>query len=356
MNIAQIRLYNHQLLSKKFSAPEDLVEWKGAVQAQDLNMAKWAMGMRLNDSIMQDIDQAINLGKITRTHILRPTWHFVSSKDLHAFLSFSAPRIKLIAASRHKQLEINDALLKKSHSIIIKTISVNGYATRENIVEAFKIENIALNNNRTAHILMLAELDGIICGGRIVNKKHSYVLINNHIPDPGKINKTVAMAKLAVQYFRSHGPATIEDFTWWSGLSIKEVKNTMETIKDKIERLEVNNHIYWMCPEHEFGGYDNPYLIIPAYDEYLISYKDRSAVIDTGKLKSAVSSNGIFRPVILKNGIVKGIWKRMIEKHTISIEINMFEKYFKEDRRNIEEKIFEYSRFLDKDINTILWV
>ncbi len=347
-DIAKIRLYNQQITHKKFKTAGKLVEWMGAMQAQELDMAKWAIGMRLPGVTEEDIDHAINRAEIIRTHLLRPTWHFVAAKYLHALLELSAPRIKSSLISRHKQLGLTNDLLKKSNNIIETTLLGHDQVDRNEFVQRFKKANIPLDNNMAAHLLLMAELDGLICGGRIVNKRHTYALLEERVPKPASIDKQEVMALLARKYFTSHGPATLEDFTWWSGLKAKDAREAIAMIKKEMVCFELEHGKYWMT-EKNYPNTSNGdvYHIFPAYDEFLISYKNRNASITLENSKKAISNNGIFRPIITKNGQVIGIWKKQRKNKMVKFETDYFIVPQPDTTANVEKQFSEYLRFIN---------
>jgi hypothetical protein len=92
-DIAKQRLHNQRVENTNLKAPSDVVAWLGAVQAQDYAAAKWAIGLRSQHVTDVDVEQAFTNGKILRTHVLRPTWHFVTPEDICWLLKLTAPRV-----------------------------------------------------------------------------------------------------------------------------------------------------------------------------------------------------------------------------------------------------------------------
>ena len=323
----------------------------GAMQAQDFAMSKWAVGIRLQNATITDFEDAFNRGEIIRTHLMRPTWHLVSADDIHWLLELTAPKIKSGMKSRHKELELSEDVIAKTSRIIEKTLSAKTQITREELATEFQKEGIKTDENRLSHILFSAELDGLICSGPAIGNKQTYALLSERVLNKKTLTKDEALAKLANRYFTSHGPATVKDFAWWSGLSGTEVKKALDFVKTAFIAETVNSETYWFSGAFSESHKNKPSVhLLPAYDEFLISYTDRSASISKVDNPKAISNNGIFRPVIIESGQVIGIWKRTIKKETVSIETEFFIPYGPSMKLHFEDAAKQYVKFLRKDL------
>jgi hypothetical protein len=338
--ISSARLVSQHIMGTKFKTCRDLVNWMGAMQAQDYEMAKWALGIRLPGSGEEEIEIAIGRGDIIRTHVLRPTWHFASAEDARWMIRLTAPHIHAGMKSRHKQLEITGTVLKKSNRIIEKVLALKKYASRDELVAGFEKAGLPNTDNRAAHLLICAELDMLICSGPSHGKKQTYALFDERVPETQLISRSDALARLATKYFSSHGPATLKDFTWWSGLPAADARQGLESVKSGLDNEKLDDETYW------FGGSLSvpakntfPVLLLPGYDEIIISYKDRSAVIPNGKFRQAISSNGIFWPVVLIDGKAAGTWKRTLKKDKLIITLDMFVGSHKLSGKTIKKQI-----------------
>lgn len=354
-DIAQIRLKNQQITKSEYKSAKDIVSWMGAMQAQDYLMSKWAIGVRLPKTTDKEIHKAISDGDIIRTHVLRPTWHLIVPEDIHWMLSLTAPQVKKLMKTHDKQLEITDELYTKSHNIIEKALSNGEHLTREELVTLLEKEHIKTNDNRSSHLLMRAELDTIICSGEIKNNKHTYTLLagrvhHHHHP----FSREEALAKLAQKYFLSHGPATLQDFAWWSGLSQKDAKTGLESIKSELISVTAESKTYWLKDISSQLIHENHKVhLLPAFDEFIISYKDRSATLSIDHHKRAVSTNGIFRPTIVVDSQVIGLWRKTTLKNKVTIETDFFHKQDPHIIESIEQAIGEYGHFLNKEIERV---
>lgn len=324
--LAQYRVVSQLLINSKIESVENVVSWMGAMQAQDLNMAKWAIGIRMKNGREETINTAINDGKIFRIHALRPTWHFVDAKDLDWITDLSAPQIKAKSKGRQKELEITPALLKKSYKLLQKILEDNNHLTRKELMILFDRAKINTKDNRGSHILIHAELDKIICNGTMKGKDITYALWDERVSVKSDLKKEECLKLLAERYFQSHGPATIEDFCWWSGLTVTDVRKGMSSLSKNFISQKEGDIEYWFSHKLPHNiELKNDFHLLPAFDEMLIAYRNRSASIKEHHEAKAFSSNGIFWPVILKNGKAIGTWKKIPKKGTLEIEGDIFE-------------------------------
>ncbi len=215
------------------------------MQAQDYNMSKWAVGVRLPGSTNKTIETAIDMAEIIRTHLLRPTWHIVSAKDIYWLLELTAPRIKASLKSRHKELEISEYVIKKSKKIIEDALLGDHHLTREELVGKLENSKIKTNNNRASHIFLMAELDGLICSGKIKGKKQTYALLEERVSRKKNFNREESLAELSKGYFKTRGPATLQDFAWWSGLTLTDAGKAFETVKEDFISEMINSRTFW---------------------------------------------------------------------------------------------------------------
>lgn len=227
MRIPEIRLQNQQLSTPLFGHPKELVSWMGAMQAQDYTMVKWAVGMRLKSPGIQAVEKALHQGEILRTHIMRPTWHLVAAEDIRWMLKLSAQRIKSANDSYAKGhgLEITEQQYDRSHTVLGNILSGKRSLTKQEIAEHFERSGLLADNYHMTRFMSRAEVEGIVCSGECRGRQHTYALLDERVPPTPELTKEEALARLATAYFRSHAPATLQDFSWWSGLPLTEAGN-----------------------------------------------------------------------------------------------------------------------------------
>ena len=348
-DIAHLRLVNQQITKPKFNTENEVVSWLGAVQAQDYNMSKWAVGVRLPDSTEKTVESAIESGEIIRTHVLRPTWHLVSSADVHWMLELSAPQIKSLSASRDKELGLTETVFTRSNSIIEKALRDNQHLTREEMVKLLATAGFTNDNNRVSHLLMRAEIEGIIGSGSTKAGKQTYALLHERVPKTKSLKRDEAAAELARRYFTSHGPATLPDFVWWSGLPVKACRQAVEDIKTSFVSETIGGQTLWFAPlvAKPKVARDRLFLLA-AYDEFIISYKNRTASLPFENHIRAVLINGIFRPVVVQNGQVIGIWKRTVKNDKVILETEYFGSHDNSTTDKITSAFASYAHFIGK--------
>ncbi|MEO6706678.1 MAG: winged helix DNA-binding domain-containing protein [Ginsengibacter sp.] len=353
-DVAAIRLISQQIAGSRFKTPKEMVGWMGAMQAQDYRMAKWAVGIRIPNATEKNIEAAIDSGKIIRTHLLRPTWHLVAADDIYWMLELSAPRIKAAQKSREKQLELTEKIFIKSNTIFEKALAGGKHLTRVEMLQELAKVKIATDNNRSSYLLFNAESEGIICSGKTKDKQITYALLNERVPENKKLNKDEALYRLANKYFKSHCPATLQDFTWWSGLSVSDAKHALEIIKPGFISDKIGSGIYWFPDSFSIPkNYKESAYLLPAFDEFLISYKDRTAALAFENHKKAFSNNGIFWPTLVVNGQVKGIWKRTFKKDKVIVTISFFGAPGKDIIGLVEKAAEKLGYFLGHEIEMI---
>ncbi len=348
-DVSRIRLINQQIIHTQFSTPKEIVGWLGAIQAQDYPMAKWAVGLRLGNASDEMVEKALDNGNIIRTHILRPTWHFVSADDIHWMLSISGQRLNTVLGTYHKQLELNDAVFNKCFAIIERHLRDNNHLTREEIMIELGKEGILTNNYRSIHIMYKAEANGIVCSGAKRGNQLTYALLEERVPKRGTMSKEEALITLAKRYFASHGPATLQDFVWWSGFTVGEAKIGVDGLGSDFNSTEIDRKKYYFSDmTYSYRQMEETLHLLPAFDEYLVSYKDRSASLEPDLGKKAITVNGIFKPVILSNGRAIGLWKRTIKKDKVLIEPDFVNPPNEQQRALFAQLCEQYGTFLGK--------
>lgn len=350
--ISEARLSNQQITESNFKEVKDLVTWMGAIQAQDYNMAKWAIGLRLANSTDKTIEEALNKGEVIRTHILRPTWHFISPDDVSWMLDLTAEQIKSTMRSSDKLLGITKDIFEKSNIIIHDALTQNKYLTRKELSEFLNKANIKFKDPRAyRHIIFNAEIDGIVCSGPIQGEEQTYVILSRLVKKQRRYKKDEGLYELAKRYFTSHGPATLYDFSWWSGLRINDSQRAIELINKEFPSEKIGSKTYWFPQNTTHKNTQNAIHLLPAYDEFIISYKDRSPSLQSRNQRKVSSVNGIFKPIIVFNGEIIGTWKRISKKNTILIETTLFQAINKEAESSIEKEVEQYGLFLNQKVD-----
>ncbi len=348
LDIAYARLSSQQLTASQYTHPADLVGYLGAVQAQDYGAAKWALGMRLPDSVDADIEQAFNNGEILRTHVMRPTWHFVTPQDIRWMLELTAPRVNALAAYYYRQLELDDAVFQQSKKVISQALEGGKHLIREELVAALEQAGIATNDLRATHILMWAELDTLICSGARRGKQQTYALLAERAPHAQSLPREEALAELVRRYFIGHGPATLSDFVWWSGLTMADAKMGIESVKNELACDLLDGQTYYCSPDVVATRPESSAAyLLPNYDEYGVGYSDRSAMYE-GEVPNHLDPRGaiLLNYIIVMDSQVIGAWRRTFKKGRVIIELKPFAPLTDIQTEAIQKAARHYGDFL----------
>jgi hypothetical protein len=345
--IVRLRLHNQRLPVTTFKEPVEVVSYLGAVQSQDYAGAKWALGQRMVDASDAALDKAFNDGSILRTHLLRPTWHFVSPEDIRWMLKLTAPRVHAVNAFMYRQLELDKATIKKSYVGLQKSLRGQPL-TRTELGSALAKAGITAQRLRLGYIMMSAELDGIICSGARRGKQSTYALLEERVPPVKEISRDEALAELVRRYFSTRGPATLQDFMWWSGLAMADAKQGLEMVKSGFQREELDGQTYWFPEPSTDEKTRFPAVhLLPNYDEYFIGYKDRSAIGElTTRANIPKDAPSLFAHIIILDGQVAGGWKRTLEKNKVIVELTPITKLTQPEKQAVTAAAERYARYL----------
>ena len=348
-DIARQRLVNQQLAGTTFEQAANVVAWLGAVQAQEYAGAKWAVAQRTWGLGEADLEQAFAEGSILRTHVMRPTWHFVTPADIRWMLTLTAPRVHGLNAYYYRKLELDEAVFTRSSTALEKALAGGKQLLRSELAAALQragIAGAADDRLRLAYILMWAELEGIICSGARRGKQHTYALLDERAPQASTIEQDAALAELARRYFTSHGPATLKDYIWWSGLPEAAARAGLEAVKPQLAEEAIDGRTHWFSPETPgVQGASPGAHLLPAFDEYTVSYKDHSAIIDGQYSKEVIYGN-----VVVIAGQIAGAWKRTLGKDSVQIAIRPFTPLAEAGERAVSTAAGRYGEFLDTQV------
>ncbi|MDL2297118.1 winged helix DNA-binding domain-containing protein [Bacteroidales bacterium OttesenSCG-928-B11] len=348
-DLLHIRLHNQLLACHSKKSSKEIVSHLGIVQAQNFDMAKWAIGVRLNNATVCNIEDALNTGEILRTHILRPTWHFVAAEDIHEFRELSSARLLPIYEAYGKSWGADEKLIAQGSRRMEKLLEKHGHLTKQEIGEHLANDGFELDQHTLSHVLSRSELLGITCSGIVGVNKHTYALLEERVPKTKPFIKEEALGRLAFKFFNSHGPATIHDFSWWSGLLTSEAKSALELVKEHFVSETLNDKTFWMKNDVTIPEKDREsVLLLPPFDEFVVSYKDRSEIIEKEYHSKVMTKNGIFSSTIMLNGKIIGSWRKVKKKNDIHVELSFFEKTSQNREQKFEKEIERVKRFYDR--------
>jgi hypothetical protein len=337
-DIARMRLRNQGIADPRFTSPHAVVSWFGAIQAQDYLGALWAVGLRMKKAVEADIERALAERKIVRSWPLRGTLHFVAAEDLKWMLELLGPRMIGRNAARLKRaFELDASALRRCRTAVIRALEGGQQLTRGEFYDALGRARIRTNASRGLHIIFSLAQERLICFGPRRAKQHTFVLLDEWAPGSTNLKGDEALHELARRYFASHSPATAADFAWWSGLPVVEAKRAAEMVGAlrKRKRAAIPTPSAWL---------------LPAFDEYLVGYKDRSAVLDPAYVKRVNAGGGLLNPTIVIDGEVVGTWKRIMKRDGVAITRSLFRPLKKGEERLVSDAEERYTNFVGRNI------
>jgi hypothetical protein len=344
--IARARLQNQLITRAGRRRPADVVAWLGAVQAQDYAAASWGLGLRMAGGSAEMINRALADGEILRTHVLRPTWHFVAPADIRWMLDLTRAHVHRRMQPYNRQLGLDAATFSRGASLFERALRDRRYLTRAEIGDELRQAGLNLDRIRLAHLAMYAELEGVICSGPRRGKQFTYALVADRAPNAERLSRDESLAERCRRYFTSHAPATLRDFAWWSGLTVADAKRGVDIIGARKEA--VDGHSYWTAGRTRRPRTASAATVhlLPIYDEYLVAYRDRDAVPHHYTVvKSAAGGYSIFLHSIVIGGQVAGTWRAGTNTSEACINVMARRRLTRIERGAIEEQAKRYGRF-----------
>lgn len=311
MNPVALRLLNQQLAAPQFAKPAEVVDYMGAMQAQEYRMMRWAVAMRTKRPSVKAFKTAFDSGQIVRLHLMRGTWQLVGASDYWPLLGLCAP--KALATIRgwmaSNRISIGDDERARVGDILAQTATDRGSVTKEDFAQALTAKGISMDDHRLSYHIRMAEISGTLCSGDLLPMKATYTLTANKLPRRATMDRDEALLLLTRKYFRSRQPATLDDFVWWSGLNISDCRRGIALLGSGIHVERWKGRDFYLTDNCRRRGFRRGRcLLIPPYDEYLIGYKSRDVVLPPEHSHRAHNNNGIFQPIIARDGIVCGNW------------------------------------------------
>ncbi len=348
-----MRLHGQCIASPKAADPAAVVRHLGAMQAQAYGQALWAIGLRTQGATAASIEQAIADRTIVRTWPMRGTIHFVPAADARWMLRLSCARMLARTRRRHEQLELNTDITERCVETLTHALQGGITLRRSEMMAVLENAGISTTGQRGYHLLWYAAQTGLICMGPIQNNEQTFVLLDEWVPGARELSREEALAELAKRYYTGHGPATVHDFAWWAGLTVTEAKSGLEAAKAGLVSEQMKGKEYWWPTESPGDESLNQreVFLLPGFDEYLLGYQDRSAVLAAEDADKIVPGrNGVFLPTIVVRRQVVGTWKREIKRGTVEMTINPFVQPVDWDGQVIEAA-HEYGAFHGRPVS-----
>lgn len=343
MNPVSQRLLSQQLICPQFSTPSEVVSWIGAVQAQDHKGMRWAVAMRTKKPSLKAFQKAFNAGEIVRFHLMRGTWQLMAADDYWPFIELCSP--KAIAVTRgwmtSNRISIPDDELYRIREVLCRIVADKRSATKEDIVQGLAERDIRMDDHRLSYHVRMAEFAGVLCSGDLLPMRASYALSADKLPASTHMDLDEALMRLTRKYFRHSQPATLEDFSWWSGLNISDCLRGIALLGDWLHTEIWHGREFYLTDDARTRGFQKGRcILLPPYDEYLISYKSRDIVLHPDHTPRAHNNSGNFWPVLLLDGHVAGNWTSTKDKVSVT-------PFCQDNRPGQEGLDAEISRYLN---------
>jgi hypothetical protein len=318
------RLAGVRLLSPGATTAAEVVRELGAVQAQDFHGAKWAIAQRGRGLTDPSIDREFDDGALIRTHVLRPTWHFVAPEDARWMLALTAPRIARTMGHYNDVFGLDADVFRRSNDAMAAALAGGKYLTRTELSAAIERAGIPVTSTqKLTRLVMKAELDAVICSGPRRGKQLTYALFDERVPSTSQLERDDALLTLIRRYFSTRGPATLHDFAWWSGLTVGDATKGVQIAGKELTRATCDGIDHWFV-DAPVRRAPASAMLLPNYDEYFIGYKDRSAVgRRVGHSNAVIGGDGGVSHVAFLNGELVGRWKRVTQPKSVLVDLTL---------------------------------
>lgn len=326
--VARTRIRSSRLSGQRFTAPDEAVAWHLAMQAQDYGPATWSIGQRSRGVRGIDVDRALADGSIVRTHVLRPTWHFVARDDLRWLMALSGPRVRRSVDRRSRDLGLDARSITRGERLIVSALSDGNRMTRNELAAMLDGARFDRGGQRMAFLLMHLELQAVICSGGLSGKQQTYALLDERVPAARSLDRADALVELTRRYLRSHGPATVKDMSWWSGITMGDLRTALADLGDEVRRRELDGLAFWSVEGGERPRPTRSAHLLQTYDELVVGYSESRFHGDPNaeRARTAWSDRSLPSGGVVRDGRVVGHWRRSTERGGLRVRIHVYDR------------------------------
>lgn len=345
--IGRRRLRAQLLVESALERPVDVVRWMGAVQAQDYPGSLWAIGLRMAKAIERQVEQAVADRSIVRTWPMRGTLHFAAASDVRWLLEHLTPRVRAAHARREeREYALDRAALRQSRRVVERILKDGRPLARPALYEAMERAGVRTEGQRGYHILWWLAQESVICLGPRDGRQPTFVLLDAWVSPSPRRPREDALAELARRYFTSHGPATIPDFAWWSGLTRTEATRAIAAVKEHLDGESHDGMMHWFSPASGPIPSTRTASLLPAWDEYTVAYRHRGAILRPEHAARQTRNENVLSPTLMIGGGIVGTWTRSLAGGTAQITLRPFGKLSEGDRTKLSRAAKRYGAFL----------
>lgn len=335
-----------------------VVTWLGAMQAQDAASAAWSFGVRLPGLTTQALDEAFERREALRTWPMRGTVHYVPPRDAHWMLDLMGIRALAGAAKRRAFLGLDDAVADRAVEVFARALAGGKRLTRAQCLDALRDDGIDVGSHLGYHLLWYASQRGVTCFAPNIGKEQAFMLLDEFVPDPIRLDPDEALATIALRYFRGHGPTTAVDFAGWTGLPVTQCRRGIAAAGDALAQVSVEGvaMVADRCIVESYSpARGTRALALPGFDEYLLGFKDRSLMLDSEHKQAIIpGGNGVFQPTVVVDGRVVGTWRRTTRKARIEVSVTRLVTLTTSHCTAVEAAFRRYGEFLGMPC-TVTW-
>lgn len=340
------RLATQRLTSAPLAGAADVVRLLGCVQSQERASAFYSLGLRTRNATVESIQAELDVGAIIRTHILRPTWHFVAPEDLRWMLALTSPKVEQGMGARHRQLELTPRTIDRGLAGLAELLRGKAFRTRKQLGPAMERHRITAGS-QLGHLLLLAELRGLICSGPTIGSQHSYALIDEWVAPEAPLQPDAAAARLVRRFFAGHGPASLPDLTRWCTLTQADAKAAFAILGDELEKIEVDGVELWFDPSVPARTTrKRKALLLPVFDEATLTYPQlRFPRIDGHPHSALKAVSDLFNGSIIVDRLNVGTYSRTVTAKSVTVRLRFASSASAEQRRQATEAAGDIGSF-----------
>jgi hypothetical protein len=350
--IARWRTHTLRLSARTYPSPADVVEGLLAVQSENHPQASWAVATRTPGVTEAEFGRLFDDGVILRTHVLRPTWHYVTPDDIRWLVEVTAPRVRQTVVQLQRGLGLDDAVLEKSAEIIAAALSGGVHLTRDALGERLRDAGLPAEGQRLGVMMFNAELSCLICSGAVQGKHHTYALLDERAPGARRLEREEALAELVVRYFTGHGPATERDLAYWATMTLTDVRAGLADVADRLDHFEHEGRTYWFGqPPPDDGPLSPRAHLLQTLDEYHNGYQDSRYVLDVDGIvpRGRAATTGM---VLIDSQMVGGM-RRTTRPDEVIFDVSLFRDLDDDELREVHAAGDRYGRFLELEATVI---
>jgi len=351
LDIARWRLRSQHLVAPFAGSAGDVVGSLLAVQAENAGQAAWAVASRTRSAEQAELAKLLDDGAVVRTHVLRPTWHFVRAEDICWLLELTAPRVQRVTVQQLRTVHGLDApAIDRAVAAVVEALTSRGELNRAQLAEELSGRGLQSGGQFLMILLAHAELDQLICSGRVTD---TYALMNERVPAPRRLARSDALAEIALRYFTGHGPATERDLSYWATLTLTDVRAGLQQVRDRLDSFQYDGRTYWHAPgEPPTKAQEPAGHLLQVLDEMYRGYQDSRWVLDAAG--DVPRTREIATGMALVDAQLLAAMKRTVTRDRVDFELRPYRAPTRPQVKALEQAAERYGTFLGLDARLTL--